>query len=113
MKYVICIYYLNRGVVMKLKKISLTADYLNALANANLGTYHYKVLLLLETKAMTQAQVSEILKIKKQNINKYVSDLKKMGLLEVDRIEGRNQFLRATNSFLPQENQDQMTFDDI
>ena len=54
---------------MKLKKISLTADYLNALANANLGTYHYKVLLLLETKAMTQAQVSEILKIKKQNIN--------------------------------------------
>ncbi|MBQ5560273.1 MAG: helix-turn-helix transcriptional regulator, partial [Lachnospiraceae bacterium] len=72
-----------------------------------------KVLLLLETKAMTQAQVSEILKIKKQNINKYVSDLKKMGLLEVDRIEGRNQFLRATNSFLPQENQDQMTFDDI
>ena len=99
---------------MKQKKISLTADYLNALANANLGTYHYKVLLLLETKAMTQAQVSEILKIKKQNINKYVSDLKKMGLLEVDRIEGgRNQFLRATNSFLPQENQDQMTFDDI
>ena len=72
---------------MKLKKISLTADYLNAL--------------------------SEILKIKKQNINKYVSDLKKMGLLEVDRIEGRNQFLRATNSFLPQENQDQMTFEDI
>ena len=89
---------------MKLKKISLTADYLNALANANLGTYHYKVLLLLETKAMTQAQVSEILKIKKQNINKYVSDLKKMGLLEV---------VRATNSFLPQENQDQMTFEDI
>ena len=95
---------------MKLKKISLTADYLNALANANLGTYHYKVLLLLETKAMTQAQVSEILKIKKQNINKYVSDLKKMGLLEVDRIEG---FLRATNSFLPQESQDQMAFADI
>ena len=93
---------------MKLKKISLTVDYLNALANANLGTYHYKVLLLLETK-----QVSEILKIKKQNINKYVSDLKKMGLLEVDRIEGRNQFLRATNSFLPQESQDQMAFADI
>ena len=36
-----------------------------------------------------------------------------MGLLEVDRIEGRNQFLRATNSFSPQENQDQMTFEDI
>ena len=90
---------------MKLKKISLTADYLNALANADLGTYHYKVLLLLETKPMTQAQVSEILKIKKQNI--------KMGLLEVDRIEGRNQFLRATNSFLPQESQDQMAFADI
>ena len=45
---------------MKLKKISLTTDYLNALANANLGTYHYKVLLLLETKAMTQAQVLSI-----------------------------------------------------
>ena len=98
---------------MKQKKISLTADYLNALATADLGTYHYKVLLLLETKPMTQAQVSEILKIKKQNINKYVSDLKKMGLLEVDRIEGRNQFLRATNSFLPQESQDQMAFADI
>ena len=98
---------------MKSKKISLMAEYLNDLATANLGTYHYKVLLLLETKPMTQAQVSEILKIKKQNINKYVSDLKKMGLLEVDRIEGRNQFLRATNSFLPQENQDQMAFADI
>ena len=89
------------------------AEYLNDLATANLGTYHYKVLLLLEIKPMTQAQVSEILKVKKQNINKYVSDLKKMGLLEVDRIEGRNQFLRATNSFIQQENQDQMTFADI
>ena len=84
---------------MKAKKINLSADYLTALSTADLTTYHYKVLLLLAVQTMTQAQIADFLQIKKQNINKYVVELTKMGLLEVDRIEGRNKFLKAVNSF--------------
>ena len=84
---------------MKTKKINLSADYLTALSTADLTTYHYKVLLLLAVQTMTQAQIADFLQIKKQNINKYVVELTKMGLLEVDRIEGRNKFLKAVNSF--------------
>ncbi|MBQ1392432.1 MAG: MarR family transcriptional regulator, partial [Lachnospiraceae bacterium] len=65
---------------------------------------------------MTQAQIADFLQIKKQNINKYVVELTKMGLLEVDRIEGRNKFLKAVNTFPkasePTNNIDQMTLFD-
>ena len=101
---------------MKAKKINLSADYLTALSTADLTTYHYKVLLLLAVQTRTQAQIADFLQIKKQNINKYVVELTKMGLLEVDRIEGRNKFLKAVNTFPkasePTNNIDQMTLFD-
>ena len=84
---------------MRAKKISLSADYLTALSTADFTTYHYKILLLLAVQTMTQAQIADFLQVKKQNINKYVSELTEMGLLEVDRVEGRNKFLKAVNSF--------------
>lgn len=97
---------------MKAKKINLSADYLTALSTADLTTYHYKVLLLLAVQPMTQTQIADFLQTKKQNINKYVSELLKYGLLEVDRIEGKNKFLKAVNKF-PKDskptNKDQMT----
>lgn len=84
---------------MKTKKISLQAEYLIAISTANFTTYHYKILMLLAVSSMTQSQIADVLKVKKQNINKYVSELLKYGLLEVDRIEGKNKFIKATNTF--------------
>ena len=100
----------------KKKKINLSADYLTALSTADFTTYHYKILLLLAVQPMTQAQIADFLQTKKQNINKYASELTKLGLLEVDRIEGKNKFLKAVNSFPkanePTNNIDQMTLFD-
>lgn len=95
---------------MKTRKISLTADYLTALSTADFTTYHYKILLLLTVQPMTQTQIAETLNVQKQNINKYVSELMKCGLLEVDRKEGRNKFIKTTNQF-SSGNKDQMSFD--
>ena len=93
---------------MKTKKINLSADYLTALSTADLTTYHYKVLLLLAVQTMTQAQIADFLQTQKQNVNKYVSDLIKLNLLEVARIEGKNKFLKATNTFEQTINKDQV-----
>lgn len=101
---------------MKTKKISFSSDYLTALSTADFTTYHYKILLLLAVQPMTQAQIADFLQTKKQNINKYVSELLKYGLLEVDRIEGKNKFIKAINALPkasePTTNIDQMTLFD-
>ncbi len=81
---------------MKVKKKSALQEYFSALAMQNsLTTYHYKVLLLLNVQPYTQAQLSNMLDIQRQNINRVVKDLEQMKLIEVDRIEGRNKFLKA------------------
>ena len=92
----------------KSKKISLSADYLTTLSRADLTTYHYKILMLLAVHEMTQTQIADFLQTQKQNVNKYVSDLIKLNLLEVARIEGKNKFMKATNTFEQTINKDQM-----
>jgi DNA-binding MarR family transcriptional regulator len=83
---------------MKDKKITFTQKYCDYLAKTKLDTSHFKVLMLLHTNTFTQSQIAEILEIKhKQNINATVKTLLLKGLVEVDRIEGSNKFLRATN----------------
>lgn len=96
------------NTMKKSKKISLSADYLTTLSRADLTTYHYKILMLLAVHEMTQTQIADFLQTQKQNVNKYVSDLIKLNLLEIARIEGKNKFLKATNTFEQTINKDQM-----
>ena len=84
-----------------MKRINFPIDYLIKVATLDFTTYHYKTLLLLATKPMTQSQVAEQLGIKKQNIKRYVSDLIMLGLVAVDRIEGRNKFLITVTKTVP------------
>ena len=81
---------------------------MTTLSRADLTTYHYKILMLLAVHEMTQTQIADFLQTQKQNVNKYVSDLIKLNLLEVARIEGKNKFLKATNTFEQTINKDQM-----
>lgn len=59
--------------------------------------YCYKIILLLQTKQYTQAQLSKILKLQPQNTSKYVKELEKLNLIKVSKIEGRNKFFEAVN----------------
>ena len=93
------------------KKITTATDLLAVLATAELTTYHYKLWLLYATEPMTQAQAAARLGVKKQNVNRHTSDLMRLGLIKVDRVEGKNKFLVAVTDIskngLP--NKDQLT----
>ena len=93
------------------KKITTATDLFAALATAELTTYHYKLWLLYATEPMTQAQAAAKLGVKKQNVNRHTSDLMRLGLIKVDRVEGKNKFLVAVTDIskngLP--NKDQLT----
>lgn len=60
-----------------------------------LKTYHYKVLMLLITDSFTQSEVSNLLDVKKQNINKIFKELLDMGLIENCETIGRNKYFKA------------------
>lgn len=80
-------------------KKQLTTEYLELLATSNFTTsYHYRVILILMTGTYTQAQLSEKLGIKRQNINRCVKELEEHGYILVDRVEGRNKFIKANTS---------------
>lgn len=99
---------------MKQKKITVTTDFMKDLALADFTTYHYKIWLILTGEPKTQAQMAEELKVKKQHLTKYTADLIRCGLIEVDRIEGRNKFLRAVTELKSKNipNKDQMNLFD-
>lgn len=70
--------------------------YYEHIAVANIKSlYSYRILLLLLAEEYTQAQLSELLKLQKQNTAKYVKELLDLNLIEVTRVEGRNKFFRA------------------
>lgn len=58
-----------------------------------LTTYHYKVLFLLISRSMTQAQIAEELGVARQNVNRVCQELTSMNLILCERVEGRNKFL--------------------
>ena len=76
-------------------KKQVTTDYLELLASGNFTTYHYKVMLLLMTGTFTQAQLAAKLGVKAQNVHRCVKELTEHGFIIIDRIEGRNVFLKA------------------
>lgn len=98
-------------------KKQLTTEYLELLATSNFTTaYHYRVLMLLLTKSYTQAQLADKLVIKRQNIHRCIKELEEHGYILVDRVEGRNKFLKANTSAKDIHNDDfvkgQLTFGD-
>ncbi|MDT8718234.1 helix-turn-helix transcriptional regulator [Clostridium sp. 19966] len=70
-------------------------EYIAALKD--LTTYHYKIWMLLKGKSYSQSQISKILYVDPQRINRAMKDLLKRGIVSVDRIEGRNKFFRLTD----------------
>ena len=87
-------YYYKRCADMKRKP---TDNWLFCVAKQSFTTMHYKVLMLLLTgKSYTQAQMADLLGVKhRQNLTQPINDLLKSGLVEVDRVEGRNKYLRV------------------
>lgn len=81
-----------------MKKISLTAEYVELLAHSELTATAYKCLMLLMIEAKTSAQVADILHIQRQNASRYIAELNSRGLVTIDRTEGRNKFMRAVTS---------------
>lgn len=98
-------------------KKQLTTEYLELLATSNFTTaYHYRVLMLLLTGSYTQSQLAERLGLKRQNVHRCVKELEEHGYILVDRVEGRNKFLKANTSAKDIHNDDfvkgQLTFDE-
>ena len=99
-------------------KKSLTSDYLELLATSTFATaYHYRVLLLLLTGSYTQSQLAEKLGLKRQNVHCCVKELEEHGYILVDRVEGRNKFIKANTSVsailaADEHSEGQLKFDD-
>ena len=105
---------------MKGKNYKLSADYIERLARADFKSpTHYKILFLLYGRSYTQVQICNELGIRKpQNITKIVKQLFQEGLIEVDRVEGRNKFLKAVVNAAPVKSEldpdpEQLTIDTI
>ena len=77
---------------------------------------HYRIMLvLLSSKAYTQAQLADKLGVKhRQNLTPPLNDLTKQGYITVDRTEGRNKFLKAVLNRKPADVANgQLSFEDI
>ena len=104
--------------MVEMKK-QFTTEYFEILATSNFITaYHYRVMLMLLTGNYTQTQIANNLHLKVQNVHTCVRDLEKQGLIEVDRIEGKNKFLKAVTSVkrvreLQEQLDRQLSFEDI
>lgn len=73
----------------------MNKEYLRYLATSDITSlYAIKSLLLLHIAPATQTMIANMLHIKKQNISHAIKELKRLGLVEVDRIEGKNKFYR-------------------
>lgn len=72
--------------------------YFEHIANIKeLGKYHYKILLLLMVGDYSQSDISKLLDIKKQNVNRVFKDLEKLGLIEVKKKIGVNKYYRLVD----------------
>lgn len=73
--------------------------YIFFIATLKLTSYHYKILLILNTGAYTTSQLSDILGFSPPNVSKYLKELSEFGLIEVDKIQGRNKYYKATKIY--------------
>ena len=67
-------------------------------ASLNLTTYHYKVILLLMSRELTQTQIAKELDVKKQNIYTACRDLKSMDIIYESTKIGNNVYLALNKS---------------
>lgn len=82
------------------KKLIVGENFFYSLALLPLTPCEYKcILTLLEYGECTQIQLSNKLDIARQNINKAINHLEKLGVIEKIRIEGRNIFLCVNTNF--------------
>jgi len=103
---------------MRMKSHKFSADYIERLARADFNSpTYYKILFLLYGKSYTQVQLCKELGINSpQNITKILNQLTKEGFIEVDRVEGRNKFLKAVPNAAPSKSKsdpEQLTIDTI
>ena len=94
-------------------KLKISAEYLNDLAMQDgFTTLHYRIMLVLLTgKSYTKAQLATKLEKFPQNLAPPIKDLMDRGYVTVDRIEGRNKFLKAVlNRSSDNVEQGQLTF---
>ncbi len=76
--------------------------------------------MLLLTKSYTQSQLAERLGLKRQSVHRCVKELEEHGYILVDRVEGRNKFIKANTSasaihsahLVDEQVKGQLTFDD-
>lgn len=69
--------------------------YYRYLAQVNLKATEYKILLMLLTGPYTASQLVKEIGCMKGNTNRYIKKLKLLGLIELDRVEGSNQYYKA------------------
>lgn len=82
------------------KKLIVGENFFYSLALLPLTPCEYKcILTLLEYGECTQIQLSNKLDIARQNINKAINHLEKLGVIEKMRIEGRNIFFCVNTNF--------------
>ena len=77
--------------------MQISKEFLREIADRKLTVTQYRILILLWTdKPKTAAQITkELGTAHVQNILKPLKELEKLGYITVDRIEGRNRFLKA------------------
>lgn len=81
-------------------KLTVKENFFYSLALLPLTPCEYKcALTLLEYGECTQIQLSNKLDIARQNINKAINHLEKLGVIEKVRIEGRNIFFSVNTNF--------------
>ncbi|MGU8436595.1 winged helix-turn-helix domain-containing protein [Clostridium perfringens] len=72
--------------------------YFEHIANIKeLGKYHYKILLLLMVGDYSQSDISKLLDIKKQNVNRVFKDLENLGLIEIKEKIGSNKYYKLVD----------------
>ncbi|MDK0737899.1 winged helix-turn-helix domain-containing protein [Clostridium perfringens] len=72
--------------------------YFEHIANIKeLGKYHYKILLLLMVEDYSQSDISKLLDIKKQNVNRVFKDLEKLELIEIKEKIVSNKYYRLVD----------------
>jgi DNA-binding transcriptional ArsR family regulator len=73
----------------------MNKEYTKLLSTVNISSLCFRTLLLLTLQDYTQSAISVLLNCDRQAINKAFITLKKHGLIELKRKEGKNEFYRA------------------
>jgi DNA-binding MarR family transcriptional regulator len=79
----------------------IPTSFLHSIAKIGLTRNEYRVLIfLMGHDEERQAQIGRELSIPRQNINKAISNLKKLHLVEQTKVEGKNIFFKVNLNFV-------------